>query len=669
MPDDLAGKENEGSRQELAKYFVQRRRADISAYMDTKTVFPSKLSGEMTYKFSTKENAFFQKVLALIQESLTLSEGANDYTRQIFWWSALALLRAASSSPAASKATLQNRALGLDDDINDVALLDAEAKRIIFDQTLEDDANVTDTLLGSDHSSVKMEMPNDARSQLKKQYQELLVDVAKLEGLANDSKLKKLVEIVKKLLEDGFAPIIFCRFIHTAEYVGKILAETFPKVAVAAVTGQLPPEERENRVQELKKKTQRLLVCTDCLSEGINFQDAFNAVVHYDLSWNPTRHEQREGRVDRFGQPSAQVKVITLYGENNPIDGYILDVLLRKHEAIRKSLGILVPFPENSDHVMQAILKSVLLRKGTTNKKQVQQLLPGLQQLCEPERKQLEFEWDKLTAKEQKRSRTIFAQQAIKVEEVAKEVAASRIAGGDANTVANFLAQTVERLGGGMQKHDPAVTFYFDQHTRETHKRLDLPTELNVVYEEPAAADQELILRTHPFVENLANYVFETAMDPNMIPLASRCGVMRTDSVTIRTTIILCRFRFELVTSGKAINHTDLTEYCAVLAFSGAPEEAQWLSHEEAQQLLSATPKQNVAASTKTNFLSKVTSAIDLLLPHIKAESEQQAKQFLTAHRRVRDAAKLKGVKYSVTPKGEPDILGIYIYLPVLAKS
>jgi SNF2 family DNA or RNA helicase len=47
-----------------------------------------------------------------------------------------------------------------------------------------------------------------------------------------------------------------------------------------------------------------VLVATDCLSEGINLQDYFDAVVHYDLSWNPTRHEQREGRVDRFGQTS-----------------------------------------------------------------------------------------------------------------------------------------------------------------------------------------------------------------------------------------------------------------------------------------------------------------------------------------------------------------------------
>ena len=59
-------------------------------------------------------------------------------------------------------------------------------------------------------------------------------------------------------------------------------------------------------VDELAPHDRRVLVATDCLCEGINLQALFDAVVHYDLSWNPTRHEQREGRVDRFGQPSRR---------------------------------------------------------------------------------------------------------------------------------------------------------------------------------------------------------------------------------------------------------------------------------------------------------------------------------------------------------------------------
>jgi len=109
-----------------------------------------------------------------------------------------------------------------------------------------------------------------------------------------------------------------------------------------------------------------LLVATDCLSEGINLQEFFTAVIHYDLSWNPTRHEQREGRVDRFGQKADTVKALMLYGEDNPIDGAVLQVILRKAERIRKTLGVSVPMPEDNNRITQAIMNTVLLQKRRT---------------------------------------------------------------------------------------------------------------------------------------------------------------------------------------------------------------------------------------------------------------------------------------------------------------
>ncbi len=137
-------------------------------------------------------------------------------------------------------------------------------------------------------------------------------------------------------------------------------AKRLPKgVEVAAVTGLLPPDEREERVLELGQAAQHVLVCTDCLSEGINLQEHFDAVLHYDLSWNPTRHEQREGRVDRYGQPSPTMRVITYYGVDNQIDGIVLDVLMRKHRTIRNSLGISVPVPVDTDQVVEAIFEGL----------------------------------------------------------------------------------------------------------------------------------------------------------------------------------------------------------------------------------------------------------------------------------------------------------------------
>jgi hypothetical protein len=82
--------------------------------------------------------------------------------------------------------------------------------------------------------------------------------------------------------------------------------------------------------------------------------------VHYDLSWNPTRHEQREGRVDRFGQKASKVKALMLYGEDNPVDGAVLQVILRKAENIRKTLGVSVPMPEDNNRITQAIMNIVV---------------------------------------------------------------------------------------------------------------------------------------------------------------------------------------------------------------------------------------------------------------------------------------------------------------------
>lgn len=50
------------------------------------------------------------------------------------------------------------------------------------------------------------------------------------------------------------------------------------------------------------------------------------------------------------------IRAITFCGANSPIDGIVLDVLLRKHEPIRKSLGVPVPIPNDSAAVIDAIL-------------------------------------------------------------------------------------------------------------------------------------------------------------------------------------------------------------------------------------------------------------------------------------------------------------------------
>ena len=100
-----------------------------------------------------------------------------------------------------------------------------------------------------------------------------------------------LVEALRQPDREGLYPRVL-------NYVAGELKKHFPGAVIDAVTGELAPEERRERVEhmgEADAASGRVLVATDCLSEGINLQHLFTAVVHYDMAWNPTRHEQREG--------------------------------------------------------------------------------------------------------------------------------------------------------------------------------------------------------------------------------------------------------------------------------------------------------------------------------------------------------------------------------------
>src|SRR2546430_1918405 len=304
LPEDLTGKEHEQERRRLAAHFVQRRRADIRIYLNADTPFPEREESEQTYKLSVAYKRLTEKAMRYARETVTDPLDGNRHRQRVRWWSALALLRSMASSPAATVATLRSRAAAADTETAEEA--DEIGRHTVLDLMDNDSSEGVDLVPGSDS-----EEEGTGEQKIRRRLLEMAREAEALQG-AKDEKLQKAIKLVEALVKDGFQPIVFCRFIPTAEYVAAALRERLPKgVQVDAVTGLLPPIERENRIAQLALSPQRVLVCTDCLSEGINLQEQFDAVVHYDLSWNPTRHEQREGRVDRYGQPRKQVRVVT----------------------------------------------------------------------------------------------------------------------------------------------------------------------------------------------------------------------------------------------------------------------------------------------------------------------------------------------------------------------
>ena len=82
----------------------------------------------------------------------------------------------------------------------------------------------------------------------------------------------------------------------------------------------------------------RILVATDAAREGLNLQSRCHNLFHFDIPWNPSRMEQRNGRIDRKLQPSPQVFCHYFYYPNRPQDP-LLDKIIQKSEVIRRELG------------------------------------------------------------------------------------------------------------------------------------------------------------------------------------------------------------------------------------------------------------------------------------------------------------------------------------------
>lgn len=348
-------------------------------------------------------------------------------------------------------------------------------------------------------------------------------------------------------MKQGYNPVIFCRYIPTAKYLGELLIEEIQKVykkaQVLVITSEDPDEVRKQRIEELDQKRPRVMFATDCLSEGINLQDYFTAVLHYDLPWNPNRLEQREGRVDRFGQTHPEVKAYLLYGSDNPIDGVVLKVLLRKVREIKRSTGIAMPFPEDSKSIMDAVLHSVLLNPEQTKKTLQLGLDFGTSDPIRLGEIKATKAYDK-AAEREKVSRSIFAQHSIKAKEIEKDLEQADQSIGDPKDVEFFVVSCVNDVLGAQIIEDKEGYQLFTTNLPPVLKST-LPEEeqIAVSFFSPTPEGYQYIGRNHIFVEQLCQFIMANSLAHDIRHGAARASIIKTDVVDIKTTILLFRVR------------------------------------------------------------------------------------------------------------------------------
>ncbi|HGK7304070.1 TPA: DEAD/DEAH box helicase [Stenotrophomonas maltophilia] len=626
-------------RQELARHFVQRRRKDIvewQAETHDGRGFPRRMKTELTYQLSGEWGAFFDAVQDYCRElAETVEQQEQQGGARLIWYATLALLRCVASSPAAAVKALTTRLEGTVPD-----------EELLGDERLHDGE-------ADDLSSSDLEPPaqvQDAAPRL----QALIADAQRLSGKAGDPKLAALIRHIDLLVKDGYHPVVFCRYIATAHYVAEHLKAAFPKATVDSVTGELTPEERRERVDELEDAEQRILVATDCLSEGINLQHLFTAVVHYDLAWNPTRHEQREGRVDRFGQQADEVRCTMLYGQDNPVDGFVLNVILKKGEAIQKELGVLVPMPEDEARINQALVKAALMKRSDsrTASPQVAFDFGEPEQLLAP----LQGQWRDALEKA-KANRTVFAQRRIKSDEVLPEWHKQQQALGTQADVSRFLQSACVRLGAPLEIGRKQTARFLPQHLPEAlRQRL-----ADEGIDKPQLIDFSELHRSHPLVGLLAQHLLEDALGGER-PLAARCAATLTNDVEVVTTLYLLRLRHQLSYVRRREPFQMMAEETVALAVQGR-NAPQWLADDGVSRLLECTPSGNLPPEAAQR---EIRTALDFLAAHpqqLQAVAQERADALLADHQRVREATRDVG-QYSVSPCLPVDVMGVYVLLP-----
>ncbi|MBI5385585.1 MAG: DEAD/DEAH box helicase [Verrucomicrobia bacterium] len=275
---------------------------------------------------SDDEKAVFKKVSAYCAK--TAAAAANTDDAELVTFAMQIIKKRMLSSRAALTKTVEKRLDALASRGQpEEAPTRAEVRELQGDLPLSESSHerITERVV---RSAVSKE--TQQRNREKKQLQE----IKKLIERVASKPDPKLLALIADLKADVFSQpdekaIIFTEYLDTLDALRTaIQADATLRDCFVELTGGLSSKKRQTRLAEFETKGKRLLLATDAASEGLNLQRFCRRVYHFELSWNPNRLEQRNGRVDRHGQTRAPI-VRYLFYPDSPEDS-ILDRLVQR---------------------------------------------------------------------------------------------------------------------------------------------------------------------------------------------------------------------------------------------------------------------------------------------------------------------------------------------------
>ena len=217
--------------------------------------------------------------------------------------------------------------------------------------------------------------------------------VDELQSLTNDPKLSQLHDDIFSFERRGIDKIIiFTQYTDTLKYIRDALVQTHNKVGTYSGDGGYEYNKNEESwdevgkeaiTQQFKSGEVRFLVCNDAASEGLNLQTA-DALINYDLPWNPMRVEQRIGRIDRIGQENDEVEIIN-YAYEDSIDGDIYEQLEQRLDLFENVVGKMRPVLSD----LEGDIRSAAMR-GTGDDEEVDEVIENAEQKGETAKEKIE---------------------------------------------------------------------------------------------------------------------------------------------------------------------------------------------------------------------------------------------------------------------------------------
>jgi len=347
------GKQAETIRKEIFRigddcpWALRRLKEDLKD-IHGRRIFPDRHARSVTFELNSEEYALYKTVTAYINEFFSQLTGQRRGSAALV---RTVLQRRLASSASAIHESLKRRMLKQQKLLEEleamppaqrVKRLEVLHRRMPDAEQDEDDLDeqTRDDLVDDFTATLELDQLRSEISALK----DLVERARRVREQARDSKLAALKKCLQESqfseLKDGRGKlIIFTEHRDTLNYVREHLG--IWGYTTCEIHGGMNPRERK-RAQEAFRTLSQICVATEAAGEGINLQFC-HLLINYDMPWNPTRLEQRLGRIHRIGQDRdvyAFNFVATDSEEGQPIiEGRILHRLLEKLDEMKDALG------------------------------------------------------------------------------------------------------------------------------------------------------------------------------------------------------------------------------------------------------------------------------------------------------------------------------------------